>query len=635
MEGGLVSTTKTVTKFFRKKFILNEAPRTETPYIGWRYFMKIYSFILGLLVPVLGFSAYSCSTEIAVEQVLGASTASPVFLSCRAISSTEVAFKFSEPVKVLSLNFEPNIEVDSIGEGADVSINLKQALGEGESLLADILVEDEGKNTLNVLVPFRGRNNRIPSLLINELRTESSTPKVEFIEMRTLGAGNLGALRLFIAGNSIQEPIFEFPPTEVGQGEYIVVHLRTVETDTVNETGADLGASAGTEALPEARDFWVPAVDKSFHKTDAVYLLDQDDKVLDCVVLSEKSDAGWSKEVFADAAKFLAEQSAWLPVNGSAGMVPGPSDAVISAKTTNTRTICRDDSEGAADTNKAADWYITASSNASPGKKNSTKRYSSDSTSSKASGSSSSSGSSGSSGSTGSTGSSNGSVGSSFQGRNDRMPSLLINELRTEASKSKVEFIELKTLGAGNMGALRLFIASYNMKEPIFEFPSTEVKKDEYIVVHLRTLETETGTVNETGTDLGASAGTEASSEARDFWVPTTNPQLGMTDAVFLLDQDNKIVDSVLLSKNADKWSQTVVADAAKFLAEQGAWLPVNGNAGIPGPSDAFIATNTTTTRTICRDENTTDTNQAADWYITANGKATPGTKNNTEKYTE
>jgi hypothetical protein len=335
--------------------------------------MRMYSFILRILMPALSFSVCSCSAEIAIEQVLGASTASPVFLSCRAVSATEIAFEFSAPVKVLSLYFEPAIEVDSVDEGTNVSVNLKQSLDAGEKLLADILVEDENKNTLNVLVPFRGRNDRMPPLLINELRTEYSSTykKVEFVELKILDSGNLGALRLFIATYSMKEPIFEFPSTEVRKSEYIVVHLRSIEDGLVNETGTNLGASAGTDALADARDFWYQDTSAQLGKTDAVFLLDQDNRVVDGVLLSATADK-WSQTVVEDAAKFLAQQGAWLPKNDKAG-IPGPADAFITANTTYSRTICRD--ENAADTNNAADWYITTASKATPGKKNSTERY--------------------------------------------------------------------------------------------------------------------------------------------------------------------------------------------------------------------------------------------------------------------
>jgi hypothetical protein len=38
----------------------------------------------------------------------------------------------------------------------------------GERILADILVEDKDGNTLNVLVPFRSRNENFPSFIITE-----------------------------------------------------------------------------------------------------------------------------------------------------------------------------------------------------------------------------------------------------------------------------------------------------------------------------------------------------------------------------------------------------------------------------------------------------------------------------------
>jgi hypothetical protein len=140
----------------------------------------------------------------------------------------------------------------------------------------------------------------------------------------------------------------------------------------VNESGGDRELSPGAEAFPDARDFWVPEAMKRLRKTDAVLLLDQDDTVLDGVLLSEKSDNVWAKEHMNQAAALLAAQKAWQNADGS-GQTPGPRDAVLSSGTTATRTICRD--EMAADTNSAADWYITATSNASPGKPNSGKRY--------------------------------------------------------------------------------------------------------------------------------------------------------------------------------------------------------------------------------------------------------------------
>jgi hypothetical protein len=192
------------------------------------------------------------------------------------------------------------------------------------------------------------------------------------VELKSLEAGNLGALRLYIAGNIKAPLVFEFPPVEVAANEYIVLHLRTLDSDTgaLNETGSDLALSKGNEAGNKARDFWIPDSAKLLHKTDAVYLMDQDDKIIDAVMLSELRDSWWAKEEFVQAADMFHQQGAWLSADGK---IAGPQDAVITEKTTPTRSICR--AENTPDGNDSGDWYITANSSASPGGPNSSKRY--------------------------------------------------------------------------------------------------------------------------------------------------------------------------------------------------------------------------------------------------------------------
>jgi len=101
-----------------------------------------------------------------------------------------------------------------------------------------------------------------------------------------------------------------------------------------------------------------------------IYVLDQDDNVLDAVILSENPDDWWIKDYFAETAEFLFIKGAWKSADGN---ICSPQDAVASAKATNTRTICRD--ETVEDSNSAKDWYITDTSNATVGKPNNPKRY--------------------------------------------------------------------------------------------------------------------------------------------------------------------------------------------------------------------------------------------------------------------
>jgi len=334
--------------------------------------MKNYLLLLGALI-IFG----SCSTPDATvsSRISGGSSQTLTFTKCRAVSDDEVEFVFSRSVTVKSLTFYPDLSVNSIESGSTVRINLAEKTEPGTLITADILAEDEKKNTINVLISFRARNDRMPDLVINELCTEYASVtagrKAEFIEFKMKSDGNLGAMRVFIIGNSAaaKETIYEFSPVEVKKGDYIVLHLRTYDAASKDEYGSNLNASGGLNSSG-ARDFWIPGTSKLFHKTSMVYVLDQDDKVLNAAIISENPDPWWTKDYFAETAAFLFAHNAW---KASDGQPPGPADAFISAGTTNTRTICRD--ETVENSNSAADWYITATSSATPGGTNNTKRY--------------------------------------------------------------------------------------------------------------------------------------------------------------------------------------------------------------------------------------------------------------------
>ena len=334
--------------------------------------MKNFYLVAAWLCSVV-LTVCSCATETGgdiAKKIIGVKSEAPVFLSCQAVSETEINFRFSVPVRVVSLHFSPEIIPDEVENGSTVRVILSEKPGPGQRLTADLLAEDSNGNTINVLVPFLTRNNRIPPLLINEIRTEYSKPRCEFIELKTLQAGNIGALRVFIAGNFKTPMVYEFPPVEVSAGEYITLHLRTTEESNCDELGKNLDESGGADSSATGRDLWIPGSAKLLHKTDIIYLLDQDDNVVDSVMLSESAEPWWSKDYFAEAAELLFNAGAWKSPDGK---ICSPADAVISAGTTLTRTICRDETINS--TGTASAWYISANSSATPGKPNNPKRY--------------------------------------------------------------------------------------------------------------------------------------------------------------------------------------------------------------------------------------------------------------------
>jgi len=294
-----------------------------------------------------------------------------VFLLCKALPENEIVFEFSSPVSLVCLNFDRELGYIVIEEGSEVKIKLTENPDPGLSVKADLQVKDEFENIVSKQVNFRTRNNNVPKMQINELRTLYKNPQAEYIEFKILSDGNLSALRVFAAGNDKTPLIYEFEPVVVKAGEYVVLHLRKLEESCEDEYGDSLDKSRGTDSCPTARDFWINGTTKLLRDTDAVYVLDQDDKVLDAVMFALNANSWLNKNYFPKTAEFLFNQGAWKSTTGT---VCGAADVVNSSGigTAMTRSISRD--ETVENTHSAADWYITANGGTTPGKPNSPTR---------------------------------------------------------------------------------------------------------------------------------------------------------------------------------------------------------------------------------------------------------------------
>lgn len=303
----------------------------------------------------------ACAPPPILEGVIGVDATPPTFLSARMPTTTRLAVRFSEPVAVRAVRVDPELPVQAAGDGAaEVSIDFARAAECGRRYVLDIEAEDADGNTVTALAPFLGRNDDPPAVLINEIRTEYSKPKAEFVELRALEAGNLGGLSLATTVAGFGAPVFTFPPLAVAAGEFVVVHLRSAEEGLADETGA-LDASSGTDSSPAARDFWVPGNEKRVRKTDVVALLDTEGEPLDGVAFTETPGIEWKNEALREAAAFLSLRGAWT------------GEAASSVGSAATRTLCR--GPGAADSGAARDWRIVATGGASPGAPNAATVY--------------------------------------------------------------------------------------------------------------------------------------------------------------------------------------------------------------------------------------------------------------------
>jgi len=326
-----------------------------------------------LVIPVIIFLAVlsacsSCDMNPEVVSIWGGDMSVPKLRSVETESPTTLVTLFSSPVTILDASvILPDSGTGSSrtaswargDDGNSVRFTLGEKLSIGTHAVLTATVADSKGNSLSFSVPVTGFNDRVPKLLINEIRTAYSKPKVEYIELYALSDGNLSGVEISCAMNTVDPP-YEFPVAEVHAGDYIVYHLRSVEDGLVDETDA-VNASAGTDARPFARDFWNTLSKSPLKPTNVIFLRERKGgKIVDALVCADAGIADWP-DALRTAVDEAVTSGAWQP-----GQLVA--DAVCSTGTTATRTIGRNPLS--ADTDSAADWSICATGKCSPGAAN-------------------------------------------------------------------------------------------------------------------------------------------------------------------------------------------------------------------------------------------------------------------------
>ena len=310
----------------------------------------------------------SGAMENGVVSIWGGDVSLPKMISLIPISEHEISVSFTAPITVSRaaaiLPDDPETEIPvtwkEVLASKDIVFLLGESVGIGNRAALSATVIDGRGNSLSFSMPFTGFNSRPPVLRINEVRTEYSKPKVEYIELFVVQEGNLGGVELTNAMNTVR-PFYEFPAVEVLAGDFIVYHLRSVEEGLVDEI-ALRDESPGIDARSSARDFWDTLTSAPLKKTNVLLLKNRKGgQLLDALLLCEEGRTEWPNETVRLAAEEAALAGAWLP---------GPlvEDAFCSTGTTVTRTIGRN--PFSADTELSGDWKISATSKCSPGATN-------------------------------------------------------------------------------------------------------------------------------------------------------------------------------------------------------------------------------------------------------------------------
>ncbi len=307
----------------------------------------------------------SCAMDPSVVSVWGGDFLVPKIVSLVTVDTAEVAARFTAPVTVTKafvvVPTDPDVSIpvswEPVNDENGIRFLLGQTVGIGVQAALTATVTDVRGNSLSFSLPFTGYNDRVASLLINEIRTDYSKPKVEYIEFRVMKGGNLGGIEIFNAMNTVR-PFWEFPAVEVAAGDYVLYHLRSVEGGLVNETGA-IDVSAGIDARPGARDFWDTLSSAPLKKTNVLLVRERKGgKIMDALLCAESEKTAWPNDTVQTAAEVAVAAGTWLP----GALV---ADAAISSGTSPTRTLGRNEYSG--DSGTKLDWTICGTGKCTPG----------------------------------------------------------------------------------------------------------------------------------------------------------------------------------------------------------------------------------------------------------------------------
>jgi hypothetical protein len=255
-------------------------------------------------------------------------------------------------------------------EGEALRVQTAAPLAPGAEYRLEGRVEDQAGNSLGYILAFTGLNPRPSSMLINEVRTDSSAPRSDLIEVYVSGSG-LCAGHALVCG-TLEDPdwVYRLPSFEATRGDYLVVHLGMPEGESYpDELGGDLSLSGGPDSSGAARDLWLPERAALPKSNGIILLIGPDGGAMDALAYSDKAAepgapyGGFGTKAFQARVQALAASGAWR-----AGDPPQPADLASSIGVTSTRTLCR--SSVSADTDAAADWHVVPTKGQSFGSAN-------------------------------------------------------------------------------------------------------------------------------------------------------------------------------------------------------------------------------------------------------------------------
>lgn len=302
----------------------------------------------------------------------------PHLQSVQSVGSEEVALSFDEEAGLVAekTRISPALAVSDVSGPAKSVLLRGQRQEPGRRYLLESEARDARGNSASFVAEFYGYNGRVPRLIINELTPRGSGNHPDVVELKSLAAGNVGGAVLYLGSPESYDARLVFPPCEVEEGRFLVVHLKsTADPGEVDET-TDPAASRGFDATDSAFDFWMRDGKGLGGNTGVVTVCDRTGGTcMDGILYSNRSAesdekyGGFGSAEMQARAEAIAACGAWIP----AGARITPEDGVNPEGSTGTRSLCR--SAASSDTNRAADWHIVPTRRSTIGAVNSDEVY--------------------------------------------------------------------------------------------------------------------------------------------------------------------------------------------------------------------------------------------------------------------
>lgn len=193
--------------------------------------------------------------------------------------------------------------------------------------------------------------------------------------------------------------------------------------------------------------------------------------------------------------------------------------------------------------------------------------------------------------------------------KNPNPAALLINEFTTKGTEANPDRVELVVTGRGNIAGLTLYAGTAKSYSDRFIFEDRWVERGTYLVVRFQDGADGGEYTSETLSGLGSNNGALTVAVSPEWESP-------VIDAV--------VWGNLVTTTHEGFGSQALLSQVAELYGTE-QWNSQKSK-------DSVDSTNSTATRSFCRDR-LTDTNSSADWYICDTRQATFGALNSEKRF--